>query len=286
MRNIVVLTAVFVVLAFSAIFLAGSIYFATNLASSGSPPDDLGAEAVSISTHEGGLISGWYAGDATDRGCILLLHSLRSNRLEMTGRARFLRDAGYSVLMIDMYGHGETGGANVTFGYLESFSVHSSIAYLRSRFPGVPIGVIGISLGGAAALLGDAPVKVEALVLESVYTSIDAAVENRLELHLGPLARYLSPLLLWQFEPRLGVPVDWLVPVEAIATLTSPVMVISGSADRHTLLSETLELFSRAQEPKQLWILEGAEHQDLHRYSPAVYEARVLAFFREHLGKF
>jgi alpha/beta superfamily hydrolase len=48
------------------------------------------------------------------------MHGVRANRLSMVERARFLSYAGYSVLLFDFQGHGESTGQHITFGYLES----------------------------------------------------------------------------------------------------------------------------------------------------------------------
>jgi fermentation-respiration switch protein FrsA (DUF1100 family) len=36
--------------------------------------------------------------------------------------------------------------------------------------------------------------------------------------------------------------------------------------------------------PKELWIVEGAQHVDLHAFGPAAYEARVGAFLDRYVG--
>ena len=73
--------------------------------------------------------------------------------------------------------------------------------------------------------------------------------------------------------------------MRAIDGLNAPVMVMAGTHDRHTESDETRELFAAAREPKQLWLIEGARHQNLHRYASDAYEQRVLRFFRQHLER-
>ncbi len=61
-------------------------------------------------------------------------------------------------------------------------------------------------------------------------------------------------------------------------------MVAAGSRDEHTTLAESQELFGAAAEPKQIWIVEGAKHQDFFRYDPKGYEEHVVGFLKEKLG--
>lgn len=282
--KLIIAGLVLLILAFGAVLAVGGYLVAPALRPVGDPPAWLAAEPVAIPT-DGSMTHGWLAMGPPDRPGVVLLHAVRSDRRSMLGRARSLREAGYSLLLIDLQAHGETAGEAITFGVREAAGVHAAVDYLRERVGGQPVGVIGVSLGGAAALLGPAPVDVDALVLESVYATIDQAIANRLQLRFGRLGRYLAPLLSWQIEPRLGIARYALAPVTAIGRLDAPVLLISGDRDRHTLPQESERLFQAARAPKALWLVDGARHQDLHAFVPTAYEERVLTFFATHLGK-
>jgi len=62
-----------------------------------------------------------------------------------------------------------------------------------------------------------------------------------------------------------------------------PVLVIAGSADQRTTLSESRRLFEAAPEPKELWVVQGAAHVDLYRFAGKEYENHVLLFFQRYL---
>ncbi|MBO0764438.1 MAG: alpha/beta hydrolase [Hyphomicrobiaceae bacterium] len=209
------------------------------------------------------------------------MHGVRANRLEMLGRARFLHRHGMAVLLFDFQAHGESSGAHITFGYLEALDARAAFEFLRRKTPAERIGVIGVSLGGAAAVLAE--LQPDAMVLEAVYASFSKAVENRLTMRLGTLGRYLEPLLTWQMRPRLGFDPEVLQPVEHIARLHAPVLFLAGDADRHAPLNETQLLYERAHEPKELWVIAGAQHVDFHRFAPEAYERRIVDFLRLHL---
>jgi len=214
---------------------------------------------------------------------VLLVHGVRGNRLDMVRRARWLTTKGYSVVMIDLQAHGETPGRAITFGWRESRDVRAAIDWIRSTTPGRRVALIGTSLGGASAVLGAQPVGVDALVLEEVYPRVTDAVEDRIRMRLGPLAPVLAPLLLAQLDVRLGITPAQLEPIRSIAQVGAPVLVLGGSRDEHTTEAETRELFAAAKQPKQLWIVEGARHEDLFAFDPAAYEAHVLPFLDRNL---
>ncbi len=203
----------------------------------------------------------------------------------MLGRARFLASAGYSLLLIDFRGHGESSAAHSTYGGLESHDVRAAVGFLRAALPRERIGVIGISMGGAAALLGPSPLPVQALVLESVYPTIDDAVRDRLRAWLGSAGQALAPSVLAWLFPREGVAAEDLRPIDRIHEQTAPVFVLAGTDDHYTTVQESRDLFAHAREPKAFWKVDGAAHVDLHAFSRAEYERRVGAFLAHHLRR-
>lgn len=251
----------------------------------GASPSDLAAQVVHIPRPGASPIAGWLVTGEDGRGGVLLLHGIRADRRQMLGRAQFLKRAGYSVLLIDLQAHGETLGDFISFGHLESRDAHAALDFLRARVRNRRVGVIGVSLGGAAALLGEAPLHADAFVLEAVFSTIGEAVRNRMAQRFGAAGQYVSNLLLWQIEPRLGVSVTALSPLSAIARVRAPLLIMSGSADRRTRIDETEALFYAAPEPKSLWIVDGAVHENLHAFTPNEYERRVLRFFKQYLDE-
>jgi len=240
-------------------------------------------EAVRIPSGSGSSLRGDFLRGKPGSGAVLLLHGVRADRASMAARARFLAAAGYSVLLIDMQAHGESPGRIISFGYLESRDARAAVDFLHGRLPGEPVGVIGSSMGGAAAVLSDPPLDIRALVLEEVYPTAREAIEDRLVIRLGPTGRYLLPLLAWQIRPRFGIGLEELRPIERVRTLSVPKLFIAAEEDRHTTLKESEALFAAAMQPKEWWLVPRAEHQDLHAFAGAEYESRVGAFLAAHL---
>jgi len=256
----------------------------------GPPPADLpGAQAVRIPSASGSQIRGWWVpATGSGGGAVILMHGVRANRLGLVRRAKVLRAHGFAVLLFDFQAHGESPGRRITFGRLEALDAAAAVEFVRHSLPGERVGALGISLGGAATLLGPAPLKVDALVLESVYPDIDAALANRLRVGLGPvLGPLFTPLLAPAFKlllpPILDVRPDELRPIEHIGAAVAPILVASGTADDRTPPDEARALFDRAPQPKRFWPVSGAGHVDLERYDPDQYWRTVLPFLTEYL---
>jgi len=202
----------------------------------------------------------------------------------MLPRARFLHALGYSVLLPDFQAHGESTGDHTTFGALESRDALAAACLLRRLAPNERIGAIGVSLGGAATLLGQTPLPVDALVLESVYPTIDRAARNRLHAWLGPIGSLIAPALVRSLEPTVGVRRDELRPIDRIAEVRVPTFMLAGSADRYTPIDESKALFARVAAPKEFWVVDGAAHVDLYDFARPEYQRRIGAFLERNIG--
>ena len=172
----------------------------------------------------GSNIHAWLARGVLGGGSVLLLHGVGANRTSIQ-RARFLHRLGFTVLAPDLQANGESPGEHVTFGARESLDAAASMTFLRGAMPAERVGVIGISMGGAAALLGPGPLDANAFVLESVYPTIRQAVSDRLGTWLGPLggvARLFTPAVLHFVGDEVGVREIELRPIDQIARLRAP----------------------------------------------------------------
>jgi len=270
----------------AASWIAGSIM--SRPQSSLVPPPSPPGRVVHLVASDGVAIAGSYwPGLRPDGPAILLLHGVNSSRASFARHAAWLNGLGYGVLAIDFRGHGESGAAARTFGLNESRDAAAGLAFLRAGAPNRPIGLIGVSLGGAAALLGDdGPLPVQAMVLQAVYPDLRAAIFNRIAQRTGKLLAMLGePLLSYQSWPRYGVAPGRLAPRVAIGLFHGPVLVMGGTADLNTPPDETRALYGAAPGPKALWLISGLDHVGVSSVWTDAYRRRVRAFFGHALGQ-
>lgn len=264
-------------------WIMGGILVSPHTMQVGDLPKDLTGENISFQSAPGTTIKGWLIPGKKDSGIIILMHGVRGSRLQMLERARFLNKAGYGVMLFDFQAHGESTGPYITFGYLESKDAQAAVAYLHQRFPQEKIGVIGTSMGGAAILLASPPLDVNVMVVESVYPAIDQAISDRITMKVGNWGSIITPLVTWQIKPRFGFGADALRPIDKVDKITVPKLFIAGTEDKHTTLAESMDLFNKAAEPKELWTINGAAHIDLHGFAKDEYEKHILDLFSKYL---
>lgn len=251
----------------------------------GAPPADLAARNVRIAVPQAPPVAGWWIAGKPGHASVLLLHGIRADRRAMLGRARLLAARGYAVLLVDLPAHGESPGDAITLGWREAAAVTAARDWMRRERPGEKRAVIGVSLGGASVLLGPQPSGFDAVVLEAVYSEARQAIHNRIAMRLGDTAATLfSPLLTMQAGWRLGIPVRQLSPIDRIASVGAPVLVVAGGRDRHTLPAESRAMYDRARAPKSFWLLPDAAHVDFQAHDPAGYADRVVGFLDQQLA--
>jgi alpha-beta hydrolase superfamily lysophospholipase len=276
---------IFLLLSFIVVWGSGSLLMRPVQRQLGPPPADLHAEIVSFPSASGSQLKGWYIPGTNQKGAVVLLHGVRGTKAEMLERARLFAKEGYSVLLFDFQAHGESIGKHITFGWLESMDAQAAVKFLKEKCPGQKIGIVGVSLGGAAAVLAEPQLEADAYVLELVYANIEDAISNRMKIVLGPVGGIFTPLLSWQIRPRLGISTERLKPERTVHGIRQPKLFLAGKNDRHSTIEQPRRLFDAAAEPKELVVFDNASHQDLYAIDPELYRKNVLPFLDKTLRK-
>lgn len=258
----------------------------------GGSPADLGLtyEAVTFPSADGLSLAGWFifAAEGQENGAaIILCHGYGGNRIGPLPEAAILTRHGYSALLFDFRGHGESDGDLVTLGYDEVQDVRGAVAYLLARPDVAPnrIGVLGHSMGGATVIRAAAQIpEIRAVVTEGAYASLADTIANDFT-NLTGLPKFpFAPLMVALGERQSDLDIKGVQPVDDIACISPrPVLLIHGLADTVIPPGNARRLYRAATEPKSLWQPEGVSHAASARQRPVEFEARVIAFFDEAL---
>ena len=192
-------------------------------------PADLAVERVVLDQADAPELVGWVANRKGSCGAIVLLHGRGASRLSLVQRARLLFDAGYSVVLFDLSGHGESGGTTQGFGYSEGQDAARIIAFARRRFPGQKIGASGSSLGAAAFVFAARQAPADAYVQEQLYETLRQTTARRMPFHFWRGLQ--ADVLLAQMPLRLGLSADDVKPVDRLRKIGAPMLLLAGSID-------------------------------------------------------
>jgi fermentation-respiration switch protein FrsA (DUF1100 family) len=243
-----------------------------------------------ITAADGAVLRAWSIRARGGNGnFVMLLHGQGDNRAAMLGSANMLLRHGFSVLLPDARGHGESGGAITTYGVLEADDIRRWFDWLRKEEPSGCIDGLGDSMGGAELLRSlDAERGFCAVIAESPFATFREAAYDRLGQQFGRGPRLGRTLLRPAFgvgvlyvRARYGVDLEKADPARAVAASTVPVMLIHGLADRN-LPARHSETIKRASPRVALWEPKGADHCEASTVEPVEYERRVAGWFENH----
>ncbi len=255
-------------------------------------PSDLGfpAEALFLTTSDGLRLAAWFVRHAQPTGLLLMLHGYGASKEDLLDIARALHEQGsFHLLLLDSRGHGASEGSTISFGHKEILDVRAALEFASSHpeCQGLPIGCYGVSMGGAVALLAAAQWEIiQAVVTDSTYADLPSTIARiqRLTYHIPRIP--LGQLAIWGAQLRLGCRVRNLSPAAVVGRVSPrPVLLIHGTQDPTTPKEEAVALYDAAKEPKELWLIEGAEHVAGFYQHPQEYTRRITGFFQRAFAR-
>ena len=232
---------------------------------------------VSFYNWRGELLSGWLSLTTSDAPVVILTHGTPGNRVSMLGRAAFLHQHGYNVLLFDFQSYGKSQGAFSTLGMVESEDILAAIAFVHSLPETMysKIGVLGLSMGATAAVLAASrSADIVALIAESCPLDATRVLSDV----PSEASRNADQQLVQQVY---GVDITQARPIDYVGKPAghTAIFFINGDADDITPLPGMQALYLAAADPKQYWVVPGAGHAQSFSVDPQDYMQRVDAFF-------
>ena len=183
-------------------------------------------------------------------------------------RIKAMRQLGFSVLVVDYRGFGESKGKqhpNESQIYQDSQTAWNYLIKKRS-IPAKDIVIYGESLGGAVAI--DLAVKhpqAGGLIVQSSFTSMAETVKQQNWLRLFPI----DLLLTQRFNS-----------IAKVKKLQVPVLFIHGTADNIVPSYMSHKLYHSAPEPKQLFTVTQAGHFRIYKPGNDSYLGAINEFIK------
>jgi fermentation-respiration switch protein FrsA (DUF1100 family) len=220
------------------------------------PPYVPGMEEVYMTCDDGTVIHGLWAPGKEERPCVLIFHGNAGNVIHREVLMQGFNQRGYSVCMIDYHGYGKSGGKPTEQNlYMDG---RTAIAWL-SDVQGIPperIVIFAKSLGSGVGVEMAVLFSIKGLILESPFSSTSSVARSHFVYSLFPTGLLIR---------------DKYDNISKISSIGCPVMFIHGSQDNLISRKESDKLFEKAKEPKTLYIIEGAGHNDVQFIRPMEY---------------
>lgn len=235
---------------------------------------------ITLTTADGLTISAWHIIGSKPQA-IILVHGIDANRMAVLPEAAILSEAGYHLLLPDLRGHGLSSNAAVTYGYREAMDIQAAIDYLLAWPDVQQVAALGTSLGAAVvAHTAALDPRLKAIVLESCFSSLPAAVDDAFGSRSIFPRRPFGPLLVVLAEQQVGVKIGQISPANDLAAMSPrPVYIIHGLQDELFPPVHARRLFAVAPEPKTLWLIPNLGHGNPVVGREEEFKARIVPFF-------
>jgi predicted alpha/beta hydrolase len=243
----------------------------------------LPSTSVTFTASDGVRLAGSYVAIPGPTGIFVVVHGFKTDRRETADLSAMLIREGFSVLLYDSRGTGESSGV-FGVGATEDRDIVGAVDFLRSSSePGSGhIFVLGISLGAGDALLATAEDdRIQGVVADSPWADERVQLARMSSIPVGPIAIPVLP-----YEPAL---VDWLIdgrledarPRDVISHIAPRWIQLIRSADDDnatTSLADAQALLAAGGGRTDLWIAPSGGHAGAYRAHPEDYRGKIRAF--------
>jgi alpha-beta hydrolase superfamily lysophospholipase len=233
---------------------------------------------------------------------VVLVHGYAEHSGRYAAAGAALAREGFAVWATDLGGHGRSSGERASVHALDDLvaDVAALVERARTARPGLPVFVLGHSMGGlvATTFALDHPDALAGVVLSGAAVGDPAAIEPLLD--LDPLPEVVLSSEMLSRDPRVGEdydrdPLNYRGPFrretlraltagarrvrERFAELRLPLLVLHGGEDRLVQPAASEDLFAAAASPdKELAVYPELRHEILNEPEGPEIVARVAAW--------
>lgn len=218
---------------------------------------------------------------------VIICHGYSSTARQMSSYAELFDELGFSVLAVDLRGHGESEGTYRGMGWHDSYDVWDWSCLLEKRYKARDIILFGISMGGATVMMaaGHAlPESVKGVIEDCGYSSVKAelkySMKKRYHLPSFPLLNMAS------FVTKRRAGYSLLTDGDAAAQLRLtklPVLFIHGEDDTFVPFAMMSKVYKAASGPKMKFTVAGAGHGKSYSADPDGYRDAVYSFLYKYI---
>lgn len=243
-------------------------------------------EDIYMQSRDGLMLHGVVIEKDTSRWAILC-HGYTADAYSVSEFAEIFADKGFSILAVDLRGHGGSEGSYRGMGWHDSYDVCDWARLVEERYKASDIILFGISMGGATVMLAsghELPFSVKGIIEDCGYSSIKAELKYNAKksYHLPsfPLLNFLSGVT------RIKAGYSILTDGDAVAQVRKtevPILFIHGEEDRFVPFSMMNKLYKAAGGPKMKFTVPGAGHGKSFATDPDGYRDAVYSFLYKYI---
>lgn len=236
-------------------------------------------ESLLIRSPYGYLLKGRLYPGTTNR-YVILVHGITMN---LFGALKFLplfHKKGFNVVVYDQRHHGQSGGANTTYGYFEKWDLQTVVDHLFAQYgPDITVGLHGESMGASISILTMAlEPRVDFAIADSGYSDLPELYEKRAQEVYHIRSKKFIYLVNQVVKRKSGFSIEDVSPVKELPGIQGPILFIHGEADTYIPVAMSRSMYSFKINNKYIHTVEEAEHLECLSTNPYGYDEAVTDF--------
>ncbi|MBC7949918.1 MAG: alpha/beta hydrolase [Chitinophagaceae bacterium] len=236
---------------------------------------------LTLKTTSGIPLEAWHAktDSVTPKGTVILFHGLMGNKGQLLHEAEAFRNFGFNVMLLDVRGHGNSGGNVITIGYREAEEVKLAYDYVKSTGE-QSIFIWGSSMGAVEVVkaVAEYPLQPSGIIIEMPFLSLQSHLKGRARI-LGFPEQPFGFLTSFWIGVERGFNGNLFNTARYAKKLTCPVLMQYGRKDELVLQYETDAIYSAiGSTNKKLVIYENAPHSLFLKEDPELWKSEVGDF--------
>ncbi len=250
-------------------------------------PPDITPVTQFVQNSDGQKIAYWYFPVARPKAVVILVHGYNNpgGKSLMSSHVGYLRDAGYSTVLLDLRSHAESDGQKVFMGTEEWKDVEVVYDKIKSlpENQKMKMGIMGISMGAATSLVTAGQTQKGDFVIASVpYKSLDSLFRFQIQQNGFP-APVILPLMKLAARFELRANYEQFTPEAKIKDIHVPIIFFSATDDEQVNHQDAKDLFTLAHEPKEFYEFESGH--DIFKSHPEEFRTKVVQFLNTYATK-
>ena len=222
----------------------------------------------------------WLIKNENSKGTIILFHGYGSEKSSMISKSDEFLKLGYSTMLVDFMGSGNSEGNQTTIGYKEAQEVKSTFDYLNQKGE-KNIYLFGTSMGAAAIMksINDYRIEPKGIIIECPFGSMYQTVCARFNKMNAPTFPMAGILLFWG-----GIQNGFWGfshnPAEYAKNINCPTLLLYGEKDKSVSQKEIKEIFANLKGPKKLTIYKKTGHENYLIKNKPEWIRNITAFIQ------
>lgn len=245
------------------------------------PEPSFAHETIQLKTSEGIPIDAWYSKTGSSGTCVILLHGYSVNKSHFANEAALFKQWGYSVLLLDLRGHGKSGGTTTTFGSKETDELQKAYKFAKQK-GNLRIILYGSSLGAGICIkaVADGEIHPDAIIADVPFGSLHQHLKARARMLGFPSEPFASLTTFW-----IGIEKGYNGFQNDVSSyakkVNCPVLIEWGEKDPLVTKEEEESIFKNlSSKNKRLVIYPGADHGSFLEKDSISWEREIQAFLK------